>query len=165
MSSQQLVRKLLRATEEKDTILVPPAAGKKKSASARQQNKKRKRRGEEDEAVAMTEDQIVDWHVQTLILGVDRKMAARGSRNSNARAIEKTRRRLDQRQEAKTTTAIQPPGRGCGRTSAAQKTPEPTFNKKRYEAEKKQKKLEKLRRALKTLDKEDKKKKKRNKTK
>lgn len=157
MSSQQLVRKLLRATEDENAALGAPAAG------ARQQNnKKRKRRGEEDEAaVEMSEDQIVDWHVQTLILGLDRKMAARGLRNSSARAIDKSLRRLEQRQEAK--PAIQPPGSGCGRTSAAQKRPEPTFNKKRYEAEKKQKKLQKLRRALKALDKEDKEKKKKSK--
>jgi hypothetical protein len=116
----------------------------------------------------LTEQEALDWHVQTRLLNVDRQMAARGSRNSNTRAVDQSLQRL---LETKTTkkgasdslqSALVGVVRSGGRRFPPLHIPEPTFNKKRYEKEKKRQKMDQLKKALKSLEKDKKKKTKQN---
>ena len=149
-SSQQLVRKLLRATG--DALDDTTTADQSISPSARKRARKsqRSRTGAEEEETPATAEQLLDWHVQTYLLDVDRKMASSSSSIAGRGATTSQKRKKRQ--------ALVPAA--AARTAAVQhhKPPEPTFNKKRYEQEKQQKKLAKLKKALKILDDQKKKK-------
>lgn len=171
-SSQQLVRRLLRAT---DDAAPPPTAAvvvsnKNESNPSRrppQQTKRQRRKQDTVDATAtsLTEQEALDWHVQTRLLNVDRQMAARGSQNSNSRAVDQSLQRLLDTTTAKTraSDSVQSAGVGVirsgGRRLPPMHMPDPTFNKKRHEQEKKRKKMDQLKKALKSLEKDKKRKK------
>ena len=184
MSSQQLVRRLLRVTDYDAPPSVNPKTKRASTtttideSSPRPPPPKRQRRRKHavEEAITgssesvMTEQEALDWHVRTRLLNVDRQMAVRGSLHSNTRAMDQSLQRL----EAKTTTkqqrasdttlqsAVNAIRTGSGsRRLPPQNIPEPTFNKKRYAEETKRKKMDELKKALKSLERDKKKKKKR----
>ena len=183
MSSQQLVRRLLRVTDYDAPPSVNPKTKRastttideSKTSSQRPPPKRQRRRKHAvEEAITgssesvMTEQEALDWHVRTRLLNVDRQMAVRGSLHSNTRAMDQSLQRL----EAKTTTkqrasdttlqsAVNAIRTGSGsRRLPPQNIPEPTFNKKRYAEEKKRKKMDELKKALKSLERDKKKKRK-----
>ena len=182
MSSQQLVRRLLRATDN----AAPPAPTTKRSSASttavprsgknvvqshpsRRPPTKRQRRKYDAEdsttATSLTEQEALDWHVQTRLLNVDRQMAARGSRNSNSRAVDQSLQRLMEtnatKKRASDLVAVQSAKVGVihsgGRGLPPRHRPKPTFNKKRHEDAKKRKKMDQLKKALKSLEKDKKK--------
>ena len=184
MSSQQLVRRLLRVTDYDAPPSVNPKTKRASTtttideSSPRPPPPKRQRRRKHaveeaitgsSDSVVMTEQEALDWHVRTRLLNVDRQMAVRGSLHSNTRAVDQSLQRL----EAKTTTkqrasdttiqsAVNAIRTGSGsRRLPPQNIPEPTFNKKRYAEETKRKKMDELKKALKSLERDKKKKKKR----
>lgn len=144
-TSEQIVRKLLRAIEDDE--------GKDQKAVSVRQRKRQKLQKQDNNIPqpVVNEEQALHWHVQTL-LAVDRKLETKGSKNSNAAAFKKTMRRKLQVNKNNTPTRLKPGS--CSRTPAGQQQqPEPTSNKKRYQKQKQEKKMNKLKNALNVLEK------------
>jgi hypothetical protein len=154
-SSQQMVRKLLKATAS----AAPEEEVSKKSKRKRHKDKT----ALDEQQPAVTEQDVLAWHTQTLLV-TDRKMAATGSKHSNAAAFGKSLQKLERKiemEQNKRLKTVSQQGAGAARTSASSRalqTNEPTFDKKRHEQEREQKKLHKLAKALKTMGKMGKKK-------
>lgn len=153
--SHQLVRKLLNATSAEQE-----GHGTQKKDDSNQAKRKRKNRVVDIDEPSVSEQDILAWHTQTLLVA-DRQMAATSfsKKNSNAAAFHKSLQNLERKQQAKrtrTTESSRHGGTGAARTSTAsdaQAMRLPTFNKKRHEEERQQKKLLKLAKALQTMDK------------
>lgn len=163
--STQLVRKLLRATEDVDSDAAAAAAAA--AAVELSSSKKRKRKEQKDDGhhQPCTEEQVMDWHVQNL-LTLDRSMAkttSRGKSKSNSEIV------------AKQWDIKQGKERQCrrnnvdeiltnSRSAAIQKSKftkhVPTFNKDKYQKDQKEKSLRQIVKLLKKEEKKNEKKKK-----
>lgn len=172
--SQQLVRKLLKATAPDEPAALVLKKESSSSSSAKKQKANRKRKhglDAADEAAnnAVTEQDVLRWHTQTLLVA-DRKMEASGSKNSNASAFKKSLKKLEhtietdrsQRLKCSTTILLATAGSGAARTATAAAQAHlvhvPTFNKMRHEEERQKNKMLKLAKVLKAMDKTRKKK-------
>jgi hypothetical protein len=156
--SHQLVRRLLKATED-PIILGDQRKDVGSSSSSRQEvGAKRKRKGDSvsSRTSNLDEEQIVRWHAQTL-LAADQKMQEKSA------VVERSRQKLVASMEINSSTDSQ--RKKARVTVGASRTPatdmmalhEPTFNKKRHAQERELKKMQKLKDALKTLQQQKKK--------
>jgi len=121
--SNNLLRKLLRATSDYDDAVQPIT----------DVNKKRKRKEPEESKIASEQD-VVDWRVANM-LALDRSLAAKDVPKSQ---------QLKESKRSKATTIL------LNRTSAVQANivHEPTFDRKKYKREKKQASIKKIAKLL-----------------
>lgn len=157
--SQQLVRKLLKATSlpVQDASVVHPSV----STITRPQKKRKK--PSVDDGIALKEEDIVAWNTK-LLMATDRIMASSnssksGKSSSNAAAMGKLQRRREQKvQRVEASRAKRGPV-GAARSAASRQTQLvkiPTYNKKRHEEERQEKQRMKLAKALEKLHSTDK---------
>jgi hypothetical protein len=154
-TSQQLLRKLLKATAPDEGSRIVASA--EPNVRSDKKSPKRKRKQESDEPqIRVDDDTLLTWHAQTL-LSTDRAMNARGSKNSNKAAFHKSKRRLEQAL-VQTREANDKAARTAANAAAARTAPatshtlhEPTFDKKRHQEEKAQRKRHKLAKTLQAM--------------
>jgi hypothetical protein len=152
-TSQQLLRKLLKATAPDEAS--PTLTSAEVNVRSDKKSPKRKRKQASDEApIPVDEETLLTWHAQTL-LSTDRAMNARGSKNSNKAVFHKSKRRLE-----KALDRTREANNKAARTSnaAARTAPvtshtlhEPTFDKKRHQEEKTKRKRLKLAKTLQAM--------------
>ena len=153
--SGKLVKRLLHHSNE--LLLETGTGGVGSSTSAtntntdeakrlsRKRRKQQEKLAQQQEATPASQDEVADWHVQSL-LRLDTKIAARSAQPSTA----KERLLKEQKEARKQRKSLKGNILGNSRSSAQQKKVEhiPTFNKKRYKKEKEQKRLEQIARLL-----------------
>jgi hypothetical protein len=176
-TSQQLVRKLLKATsvtsssssqqQQQPAPIRPPAASSQQSSSHPSKRPRKKKDAplyaNDDVAIVVGEQDIVAWHTQ-LILATDRTMTegvsttVSSSSRSNAAAFGKLLSRQERTSSSSTTTTTTTTGGGgAARTSTSSLTRHelikiPTYNKQRYEQVRRERKRWKLAQALEKLN-------------
>jgi hypothetical protein len=169
--STQLVRKLLRATEDVGVAAVVESS----LSSSQKAMKKRKRKAQQDDSSnhqPCSEEQVLEWHVQNL-LALDRSMAktkSRGKSKSNAEIAAKQLHRntsagaANNKKRSRSGGFVEEMILTNSRSAAIQKSKftrqEPTFNKEKYQQEQKEKSLRQIAKLLQKEEKKDKKKKK-----
>lgn len=147
-SSRQLVRKLLKATEDVDFLEKPI----KKT--------KRQRREESVEKEAASVEDVVRTQAKMLLI-LDRKMASKVdgpiSQISNAAGLTKAFNRIEKTSQRQKQPPPPPPAASRSSASQALRVHEPTFNKRKYRQEQEKNKAQELQKALKLLEKQRKK--------
>lgn len=166
--SSKLTRKLLKASEDDFRQLVEPTTARTSKEATPENNRKRKKTnsGGKCSFVEMSEDDILRWYVGGMVqadkflsspeVDTDKKQ----SKSVVAESLRRLERDNNLQTKQRKTQAILNKTKGSSRTAPVQQCPEslanryvPTFNKVRYERQKRQELHEKIAKKLKAIEK------------